>query len=123
MANVVLEMEHRPIGGFVERRRVRVVLVRVEGHGEHRGKPLKTYEVYEATERGRVLVGRVREVTETLERRSRGKRYVNARWTGARTRWKPESMSLGRYDRYARETRQDAIAQLFGMDTARRVAP
>lgn len=100
---------------------VRVALFPVEGVGEHRGRKLRAYEVYEVTERGRVLVGRVSEVTETLERRTKGKRHVDARWTGAKTRWTPFSMSLSRESRYARETRQDAIAVLFGMSRGKRV--
>jgi hypothetical protein len=101
---------------------VEVVLTEVEGYGEHRGRKLKAYEVYEQLPKGQALVGRVTEHTETLERSTKGRRYVNRRWTGAATVWRAVSASTGgREHRMNRRTRQDAVAVLFGMSRARRV--
>lgn len=99
---------------------VTVALVEVDGLRWHRGRKLKAYEVYEVTPRGRVLVGRVEERTETLERRTKGRRYVDRRWTAAATVWAPISVKVVRDHRMARRTRQDAVAVLFGMNRARR---
>lgn len=86
-------------------------LAAIDGRGGHRGRPLRAYIVIE---HGR-NVGIVWERTETLERKTRGKRYVNARWTGAKTVWHAGD------GRFPYRTRMDAIARLLGYDYAERV--
>lgn len=90
---------------------VLVTLEAIDGHGTHKGRPLRAYVV---RERG-IEIGTVYETTETLERRTRGKMYVNARWTGAKTVWRAGT------SRYTSQTRQDAIARLLRYTRAERV--
>lgn len=71
----------------------------------HRGRALRAYVV----RRDGAVIGTVHEVTEALERRTRGATYVNARWTGSKTVWKAEGKP-GRS-----RTRAEAVAALLGL--------
>lgn len=66
----------------------------------------KQYEV--RTENG-TLLGFVRQADRTCERRSKGKRYVNARWTSKRKAWRHSDQTTWLlYD-----TREAAAKDLF----------
>jgi hypothetical protein len=95
---------------------VDLTLEAVEGHGQHRGRPLRAYRVRTGAGNPGVVLGVVHEATETLERKTRGRTYVNARWTGSKTVW-----HAGSDYRFNCRTRQDAIARLIGY--ARGVRP
>lgn len=80
----------------------------------HRGKLLLAYEVLvDGT-----VVGKVLQETRTCERRTRGARYVNARWTGAKPEWKAQAAGSGRSVRGRRETRAEAAGELLGYSRA-----
>lgn len=97
----------QPLGiGKPDARVVALKLEAVQGVGTHRGRPLRAYRVH-TTE---TTLGVVREATETLERRTRGRTYVNARWTGSRTVWHAE----GDHHRRTCRTRAEAIARMLG---------
>jgi hypothetical protein len=78
---------------------------------------LKVYEVLDA---GGNVVGRVEQYRETVERRPRGSRIVTSRRTAKTKRWIPRSPVRSSYGlTYA--SRRNAVAQLFGYTTARKV--
>lgn len=59
-----------------------------------------------------VRVGSVWQVFPTFERKSRGKMYVNSRWTSKYPRWK-SALEGARHSRLFRETKRQAIRDLI----------
>lgn len=104
----------------VERRDL-VLVDRVElAYQHHRGRRLHVYDIYAAEDVLRsASLGRVVECTETLERKTKGKRYVNARWTGAKTVWRWQNVGASWTSRLAARTRADAIAKVLGWDSGK----